>query len=177
MRLSIVHTICGLCFCSHREIYRHGIFSPIALSRSIRNRHNLSDSRSSDLYTEEFRQKKLHEERIRQRRQRNLQYWGVETASSFKSKTVIDPRIRDAAPTFPNTFDAVADDAFHAIQGTIFGLQRPDPNAVSNAMHKSVLDYRPTHPPWSSSRSLGDENYGTPSDKSDGRKRRQSMVT
>jgi hypothetical protein len=75
---------------------------------------------------------------IRRRlRRRNLEYWGVERLS---------------LPSFPSTFDAVADDVFHAISGTICGLQRPDPNTASNAMHQSVLDYRPTHPFSSSKR-------------------------
>ena len=75
---------------------------------------------------------------IRRRlRRRNLEYWGVERLS---------------LSSFPSTFDAVADDVFHAISGTICGLQRPDPNMASNAMHQSVLDYRPTHPFSSSKR-------------------------
>ena len=75
---------------------------------------------------------------IRRRlRRRNLEYWGVERLS---------------LPSFPSTVDAVASDVFHAISGTICGLQRPDPNTASNAMHQSVLDYRPTHPFSSSKR-------------------------
>jgi hypothetical protein len=77
-------------------------------------------------------------ERIRRLRRRNLEYWGVENLPSRSQ--------------FPSTFDEVADDVFHAIAGTISGTQRPDPNIASNAMHKSVLDYRPTHPFASSKR-------------------------
>mmetsp|Transcript_31674 Transcript_31674/g.66605 ORF Transcript_31674/g.66605 Transcript_31674/m.66605 type:complete len:536 (-) Transcript_31674:52-1659(-) len=74
---------------------------------------------------------------IRRRRRRNLEHWGVEHLAS---------------PAFPSTFEEVADEVFHAISGTVSGLQRPDPNVASNAMHQSVLDYRPTHPSWVSKR-------------------------
>ena len=66
------------------------------------------------------------------RRQRNLQHWGFEHLST--------------SPIFPSTFDEVAAEVFHTITGSISGLQRVDPNIASNAMHKSILDYRPTHP-------------------------------
>jgi len=74
---------------------------------------------------------------IRRRRKKNLDYWGVEHLAS---------------PGFPSTFGEVADEVFRAISGTICGLQRPDPNVASNAMHQSVLDYRPTQPHWASRR-------------------------
>ena len=77
-------------------------------------------------------------ERIRRLRRRNLEYWGVENLPSRSH--------------FPSTFDELADDVCHAIAGTISGTQRPDPNIASNAMHQSVLDYRPTHPFASSKR-------------------------
>lgn len=77
-------------------------------------------------------------ERIQRLRRRNLKYWGVENLPSRSH--------------FPSTFDELADDVFHAISGTISGTQRPDPNIASNAMHQSVLDYRPTHPFASSKR-------------------------
>lgn len=77
-------------------------------------------------------------ERIHRRRIRNLEHWGVEHHLE--------------SPTFPSTFDEVADEASRAIAGTICGLQRPDPNVASNAMHESVLDYRPTQPTWASKR-------------------------
>ena len=83
-------------------------------------------------------------ERIRRLRRRNLEYWGVENLPSRSH--------------FPSTFDEVADDVFHAIAGTIAGTQRPDPNIASNAMHKSVLDYRPTHPFASSMRRWSNNN-------------------
>lgn len=68
----------------------------------------------------------------RRRRHRNLEHWGVE-----RQLDVSD---------FPSSFEEVADEVCDAIVGTLCGLQRPDPNVVSNAMHQSVLDYRPTHP-------------------------------
>eukprot|EP00804_Cyclotella_cryptica_P027987 CCRYP_003860-RA/>CCRYP_003860-RA protein AED:0.04 eAED:0.04 QI:574/1/1/1/0/0/2/74/448 len=43
-------------------------------------------------------------------------------------------------------------------------------------MHKSVLDYRPTHPPWSSSRSLRDEEYGSSLNKNEILKRPTSAI-
>lgn len=104
-------------------------------------------------FLEEYRQKKLQEERIRKRRQRNLEHWGVETAfsSTYDHKQ---------PPIFPSTFDEVAENAYDAIRGTILGLQLPDPNAAVNAMHRSVLDYRPTHPYHASSRNLDGETWG-----------------
>ena len=72
------------------------------------------------------------------RRQRNFEHWGVEHLSSVSS--------------FPSTFEELADEVFEAIVGTIGSKQRVDPNIASNAMHKSVLDYRPTHPSSSSKR-------------------------
>jgi len=80
----------------------------------------------------------------RRRRQRNLDFWGVDMHSKS-----------DAAPQFPSTFEGVAEQAFEAIAGTICGLQRPDPNVASNAMHSSVLDYRPTHSPYASIKRWG----------------------
>lgn len=74
-----------------------------------------------------------------QRRRRNLEFWGVDL-----------PELRHSAPKFPSTFEDVAEQAFQAVAGTICGLQRPDPNVASNAMHSSVLDYRPTHSPCAS---------------------------
>jgi len=83
---------------------------------------------------------------IHRRRRRNMEHWGVERHRS--------------PPYFPATFDEVADEAFRAITGTLCGLQRPDPNVASNAMHKSVLDYRPTHPKWASKRRWADGDDG-----------------
>lgn len=89
---------------------------------------------------------------LRQRRQRHLEHWGIE---------------RRASPPFPSTFGAVADAASRAIAGTFLGLQRPDPNEAGNAMHQSVLDYRPTHPRWASRRRWmdGDDDAMTSSGK------------
>ena len=53
---------------------------------------------------------------IRRRRHRNLEHWGVEHLAS---------------PSFPSTFEEVADEVFGAVSGTICGLQRPDPNIAS----------------------------------------------
>jgi len=75
---------------------------------------------------------------IQRRRQRNLDYWGVEYL--------------DRTPTFPTTFEELSFEICQTITGTINGLQRVDPNIASNAVHKSVLDYRPTHPFTSSKR-------------------------
>lgn len=96
-------------------------------------------------------------ERIRRLRRRNLEYWGVENLPSRSH--------------FPSTFDELADEVFHAISGTISGTQRPDPNIASNAMHQSVLDYRPTHPFASSKRrwsnNKDDNNKGVTVTKAD----------
>ena len=73
----------------------------------------------------------------RRQRHRNLEHWGVEILDFLD---------------FPSSFEQVADEVFDAIAGTMCGLQRPDPNVASNAMHQSVLDYRPTHPLASSKR-------------------------
>ena len=75
---------------------------------------------------------------IQRRRQRNLDYWGVEYL--------------DRIPSFPTTFEELSLEICQTITGTINGLQRVDPNIASNAVHKSVLDYRPTHPFTSSKR-------------------------
>ena len=80
------------------------------------------------------------------RRRRHLEHWGVERQL--------------APPAFPSSFGAVADEACRAIAGTLSGLQRPDPNVASNAMHRSVLDYRPTHPKWMSERRWRDGDDG-----------------
>lgn len=82
---------------------------------------------------------------IRRRRQRNLEYWGVEHIDTAAT-----------APSFPSSLEDLADEVFHSITGTIYGLQRPDPNIASNAMHQSVLDYRPTQPAWASKRRFYD---------------------
>jgi hypothetical protein len=78
----------------------------------------------------------------RRRRRRNLDFWGVDMPSKSE--------LHHTAPQFPSTFEDVAEQAFEAIAGTICGLQRPDPNFASNAMHSSVLDYRPTHSRYAS---------------------------
>ena len=93
------------------------------------------------------------EQMKRRRRRRNLDFWGVDIPSKS------DLQQHDAAPQFPSTFEEVVEQAFEAIAGTICGLQRPDPNVASNAMHSSVLDYRPTHSPYASIKrwSNGDE--------------------
>lgn len=86
------------------------------------------------------------EQMKRRRRRRNLDFWGVD----MPSKSDASHRHASAPPQFPSTFEEVAEQAFEAIAGTICGLQRPDPNVASNAMHSSVLDYRPTHSPYAS---------------------------
>mmetsp|Transcript_3876 Transcript_3876/g.8640 ORF Transcript_3876/g.8640 Transcript_3876/m.8640 type:complete len:630 (+) Transcript_3876:139-2028(+) len=85
-------------------------------------------------------------------RQRNFARWGVDDIRSSGIPSSYD----EILPICPSTFEEVANDAFLAIAGTICGFQRPDPNAVSNAMHRSVLDYRPTQPACASSRSWVD---------------------
>ncbi len=67
----------------------------------------------------------------RQRRNRNLEHWGVERLDLVH---------------FPSSFEEVANEVTDAIAGTMSGRQRPDPQVVSNAMSQSVLDYRPTQP-------------------------------
>lgn len=123
-------------------------------SRSGCNRNNchwILNSKPDDPYTDGLQNKSEEEERARSRRRSNLEHWGAETATANTYN-------QKPAPIFPNTFDALAEDAYYAIRGTILGLQRPDPNAAVNAMHHSVLDYRPTQPSYASSQNL-DEEY------------------
>ncbi len=87
-------------------------------------------------------------------RERNFAQWGVDEIRLCGKTSSYD----EILPVCPSTFKEVAYDAFLAIAGTICGFQRPDPNAVSNAMHRSVLDYRPTQPAWASSRSWVDSD-------------------
>ena len=120
------------------------------------------------------------EQMKRRRRRRNLDFWGVDMNMPSKSELQqrAAPQMKDSkqkkssdsdddthvarkrTPQFPATFEDVAEQAFEAIAGTICGLQRPDPNVASNAMHSSVLDYRPTHSPYASIKrwSDGDEH-------------------
>ena len=93
---------------------------------------------SNVLYAE--KKQSIHEvdNAVQRRRKRNLDYWGVEYL--------------DRTPTFPTTFEELSFEICQTITGTINGLQRVDPNIASNAVHKSVLDYRPTHPFTSSKR-------------------------
>jgi hypothetical protein len=136
-----------LCFCWWREICNVHVITR-SRSRRTNDLHTFFQSTSDESFTEEeLIQTQLREDRIRKRRNLNLQHWGYERPAYTHKPH----------PIFPNTFDAVAEDAYHAIRGTILGLQRPDPNRAVNAMHRSVLDYRPTHPFYSSSRILNDE--------------------
>lgn len=66
---------------------------------------------------------------------------------------------KQSQPHFPSTFDQVADQAFNAIVGTIFGLQHLDPNVASNAMTSSILDYRPTQSPYASVKRWSNEEH------------------
>lgn len=66
---------------------------------------------------------------------------------------------KQSQPHFPSTFDQVADQAFNAIVGTIFGLQHLDPNVASNAMTSSILDYRPTQSPYASIKRWSNEEH------------------
>ncbi|EED95524.1 predicted protein [Thalassiosira pseudonana CCMP1335] len=128
-----------------------------------------NQSNASSPITEEERHRIEDKARARRRRQRNLDCWGVDSLAPPRINDISNSlRSRMQSPTFPSTFDAVADETFNAIAGTICGLQRPDPNKVTNAMHKSVLDYRPTHPAWASSRRWVD------GDDEDGNKRRKA---
>ena len=95
----------------------------------------------------------------RRRRLRNLDFWGVEMHSAFDNKR------NSTTPHFPSTFEDVADHAFEAIAGTICGQQHLDPNVASNAMHTSVLDYRPTHNPYASIKKWSDGEKRTVSKK------------
>ena len=115
----MIFIIPTLCFCSQHDICE---FQRTNISRSTGSSW-LFHSRSDDAYTEEFEQKQLNHDRIRKRRRRNLEHWGVEMAFSSTHDC-------KRTPVFPSKFDAVADDAFHAIRGTLLGLQRPDPNAA-----------------------------------------------
>jgi hypothetical protein len=93
----------------------------------------------------------------RRRRRRNLDFWGVDMLSKSE--------LHRTVPEFPSTFEDVAEQAFEAIAGTICGLQRPDPNVASNAMHSSVLDYRPTHSRYASIKRWNDGDEHTISKK------------
>ena len=145
MILRVLPIISTLCFSSHVNTsctYNHN-----SQLRYNGNCHKLYESNKDDSYINEYKQKKQHQDSVRKRRRKNLGHWGVELTSHNRD-----------LPVFPFTFDAVADDAFDAIRGTLLGLQRPDPNTVSNAMHRSVLDYRPTQPRYASSRSFDDDH-------------------
>jgi hypothetical protein len=45
---------------------------------------------------------------------------------------------------FPYTADAVIDQAFQAIAGTLYQTQKMEPSIASNARSQSIFDYRPT---------------------------------
>jgi hypothetical protein len=60
--------------------------------------------------------------------------WGVESIAAPQ-------------PQFPNTIDALADDVFEAIAGTLYNKQRLDPNVASNAISRSIFAYRPVRSP------------------------------
>ena len=99
----------------------------------------------------------------KRRRQRNFEHWGVEHLSSVSS--------------FPSTFEELADEVFQAIVGTIGSKQRVDPNIASNAMHKSVLDYRPIHPSSSSKRRwVHDINAGSSRTSGTGIHRKEQFI-
>ncbi|KAL7544961.1 hypothetical protein ACHAWF_008333 [Thalassiosira exigua] len=83
----------------------------------------------------------------RRRRRRTLDHWGFE-------------RLSPPPPPFPDACEDVACRVADAVVGTIRGWQRPDPNVASNAMHRSVLDYRPTHPREASRRRWADGDGG-----------------
>lgn len=119
MLVKAMRIIPTLCFCLQYDICD---FQRANISRSTSSSW-LFHSKSDDAYTEELEQKKLDQDRIRKRRRRNLEHWGVEMAFSSTHDY-------KCTPVFPSKFDAVADDAFHAIRGTLLGLQRPDPNAA-----------------------------------------------
>lgn len=155
MHMRIVPVISAVCFAWNHKLCN--------VNRKARDCRGLFQSTSDDeSYSEKLRQKKLHDDRIRKRRHRNLELWGYESAysSTYEQKL---------PPVCPSTFDELAEDAYHAIRGTILGLQRPDPNRVVNAMHRSVLDHRPTHPFYASSQNLDDEYVNSSSGKTRGK--------
>lgn len=88
----------------------------------------------------------------RRQRRRRLDFWGVDMPSKSSES-------KQSQPHFPSTFDQVADQAFNAIVGTIFGLQHLDPNVASNAMTSSILDYRPTQSPYASIKRWSNEEH------------------
>ena len=129
------------------------------------------------LSTQKELQKQGERDLVRRRRKRQFERWGVDNMQSSTHPTHRSAH-SDQLPAFPSTFEEVAHDAFCAIAGTICGLQRPDPNAVSNAMHRSVLDYRPTQPTSASSRrwANGDDEVGFAKKKSTAKKKAAEPV-
>ena len=89
----------------------------------------------------------------RRQRRRRLDFWGVDMPSKSSEES------QHSQPRFPSTFEEVADQAFNAIVGTIFGLQHLDPNVASNAMTSSILDYRPTQSPYASIKRWSNEEH------------------
>ena len=81
-----------------------------------------------DVPTEQ--EEKLHAQKF--------QYWGVHHT-----------RIRNdgSTPTFPSTFQSVAQDAYQAITHTLYNQCPLDPNLFSNSMSRSVNTYRPIRHP------------------------------
>lgn len=49
----------------------------------------------------------------------------------------------DQTKEFPSTVDEVVEEAFAAVAGTLFGLQKMDPNIVGNAVARSIFAQRP----------------------------------
>ena len=76
--------------------------------------------------------------------QRKFNQWGVHARTSH------DAEGRDAEggpPTFPFTFQSVAQEAYQAITHTLYNQCPLDPKIASNAMSQSVSTYRPVKHP------------------------------
>jgi hypothetical protein len=122
----IIAVIIAIVILSFNDVTSAFSVASVSRKRASQNGVRLHDERRDDKVDD------VDITRRRRRRHRNLEHWGFE-----RQLDVLD---------FPSSFEEVADEVCDAIEGTLCGLQRPDPNVVSNAMHQSVLDYRPTHP-------------------------------
>jgi len=81
------------------------------------------------------------------------EWWGIERRSLEMDSS------SSSLPVFPVTFDDVAEAAFQAIAGTLYGKQKLDPSLVSNVMARNTLiDYRPSILPPTITTTTNDSN-------------------